>query len=114
MSDAVDLGAIKQAQQRVWSEGDFAMVAGLVMMVSEELVEALDIVPGERVLDVACGSGNGALAAARRCGATRSASTSSPRCLSAGASGRRPSGSRSSSSRATPPTYRLAPPNSTS
>jgi ubiquinone/menaquinone biosynthesis C-methylase UbiE len=64
MSDAVDLDAIKQAQQRVWSEGDFAMVAGLVMMVSEELVEALDIVPGERVLDVACG--NAALAAARR------------------------------------------------
>ena len=66
MSDAADLEAIKQAQQRVWSEGDFAMVAGLVMMVSEELAEALDIVPGERVLDVACGSGNGALAAARR------------------------------------------------
>ena len=42
------------------------MVAGLVMMVSERLVEALDIVPGERVLDVACGSGNAALAAARR------------------------------------------------
>lgn len=42
------------------------MVAGIVMMVSEELVEALDIVPGERVLDVACGSGNAALAAARR------------------------------------------------
>ena len=36
------------------------------MMVAEELAEALDIVPGERVLDVACGSGNGALAAARR------------------------------------------------
>jgi SAM-dependent methyltransferase len=66
MSDAVDLQAIKQAQQRTWSEGDFAMVAGLVMMVAEELVEDLDIVPGERVLDVACGSGNGALAAARR------------------------------------------------
>ena len=36
------------------------------MMVAEELAEALDIVPGERVLDVACGSGNGAIAAARR------------------------------------------------
>ena len=66
MSDAVDLEAVKQAQQRTWSEGDFAMVAGLVMMVAEELAEELDIVPGERVLDVACGSGNGALAAARR------------------------------------------------
>lgn len=66
MSESVDLGAVRQAQQKTWSEGDFAMVAGLVMMVSEELVEALAIVPGERVLDVACGSGNGALAAARR------------------------------------------------
>lgn len=66
MSDAVDLGAVRQAQQRTWSEGDFAMVAGMVEMVAEELVEALDIVPDERVLDVACGSGNGALAAARR------------------------------------------------
>ena len=66
MSDAVDIGAVRQAQQKTWSEGDFGMVAGLVMMVSEELVEALDIVPGEQVLDVACGSGNAALAAARR------------------------------------------------
>jgi SAM-dependent methyltransferase len=66
MNDSVDMGAIRNVQQKTWSEGDFSMVAGLVMMVAEELVEALDIVPGERVLDVACGSGNGALAAARR------------------------------------------------
>jgi ubiquinone/menaquinone biosynthesis C-methylase UbiE len=66
MSDSVDLNAVRDVQQKTWSEGDFAMVAGMVMMVSEELVEALDIVPGERVLDVACGSGNAALAAARR------------------------------------------------
>jgi SAM-dependent methyltransferase len=66
MSDSVDLGAIRDVQQKTWSEGDFAMVAGIVMMVAEELAESLDVVPGERVLDVACGSGNGALAAARR------------------------------------------------
>jgi ubiquinone/menaquinone biosynthesis C-methylase UbiE len=66
MNDAVDLQAVGQMQQKTWSEGDFAMVAGLVMMVAEELAEALDLVPGERVLDVACGSGNGAIAAARR------------------------------------------------
>ena len=62
----VDFGAITQVQQKTWSEGDFAMVAGLITMVAEELAESLDIVPGERVLDVACGSGNGAIAAARR------------------------------------------------
>jgi SAM-dependent methyltransferase len=66
MSETVDLGAVRQAQQKTWSEGDFSMVAGIVVMVAENLVEAMDIVPDERVLDVACGSGNGALAAARR------------------------------------------------
>ncbi len=66
MNEQLDLGAVKQAQQKTWSEGDFAMVAGIVQMVAEELSEALDIIPDERVLDVACGSGNGALAAARR------------------------------------------------
>ena len=66
MSDAVDMQALREAGQKTWSEGDFAIVAAVVMMVSEELVEALGIVPGERVLDVACGSGNAAIAAARR------------------------------------------------
>lgn len=66
MSDSIDLAAVRDMQQKTWSEGDFAMVAGIVMMVAEELSEALDLVPGERVLDVACGSGNGAIAAARR------------------------------------------------
>jgi ubiquinone/menaquinone biosynthesis C-methylase UbiE len=66
MTETVDLQAVKQVQQKVWSKGDFAMVAGTVMLVAEDLAEALDILPGDRVLDVACGSGNGALAAARR------------------------------------------------
>lgn len=66
MSDAPDLQAITQVQQQTWSKGDFAMVASLVYYVSESLAEALEIVPDERVLDVACGSGNGAIAAARR------------------------------------------------
>jgi SAM-dependent methyltransferase len=66
MNGAVDLQAVGQMQQKIWSEGDFAMVAGIVTMVAEELAEALDLMPGERVLDVACGSGNGAISAARR------------------------------------------------
>jgi SAM-dependent methyltransferase len=66
MNDTPDLKAATEAQQRTWSEGDFAMVANLVYHVAENLAEALEIVPDEQVLDVACGSGNGAIAAARR------------------------------------------------
>src|ERR1700754_334768 len=58
--------AVTASQQRTWSDGDFSMVASLVINPSENLVEALEILPDERVLDVACGSGNGAIAAARR------------------------------------------------
>jgi ubiquinone/menaquinone biosynthesis C-methylase UbiE len=66
MSEAPDLKAVTQIQQGIWSKGDFAMVAGIVFNASENLAEDLDIVPDERVLDVACGSGNGAISAARR------------------------------------------------
>jgi SAM-dependent methyltransferase len=66
MSDAPDLQAVTQIQQQIWSKGDFAMVANLVYYPAESLAEALDLVPGERVLDVASGSGNAAIAAARR------------------------------------------------
>jgi SAM-dependent methyltransferase len=66
VNDKPDFQAATQVQQATWAKGDFAMVANLVVLVSERLAEALQIVPGDRVLDVACGSGNGALAAARR------------------------------------------------
>jgi ubiquinone/menaquinone biosynthesis C-methylase UbiE len=63
---AVDLEAVKQVQQRIWSEGDFSMVAGVINIVGETLCEAAEILPDERVLDVACGSGNTTIPAARR------------------------------------------------
>jgi ubiquinone/menaquinone biosynthesis C-methylase UbiE len=66
MNETPDFAAVTQVQQQTWSKGDFAMVANIVYNASENLAEALDIVPDERVLDVACGSGNGAIAAARR------------------------------------------------
>ena len=66
MDDGPDLQAVTQIQQQIWSKGDFAMVAGIVFNAAENLAEALEILPDERVLDVACGSGNGALSAARR------------------------------------------------
>jgi len=66
MSESPDLKAVTRMQQQAWSEGDFAMVASLVFNAAETLAEALEILPDERVLDVACGSGNGAIAVARR------------------------------------------------
>lgn len=32
---AVDLEAVKQVQQKIWSTGDFSMVAGTVSIVGE-------------------------------------------------------------------------------
>ncbi|MBA2489452.1 MAG: methyltransferase domain-containing protein [Chloroflexi bacterium] len=61
-----DLAAIKQRQQATWASGDYHMIGTQIQIVSELLIEELDVHSTERVLDVATGSGNAALAAARR------------------------------------------------
>ena len=61
-----DLTAIKQRQQATWSSGNYHMIGTQILIVSELLIEALDVHSTERLLDVATGSGNAALAAARR------------------------------------------------
>ena len=66
MADEINLEMIKKVQQFMWSEGDFSALATGLVIVGEMLCEAADVMPGERVLDVACGSGTAALAAARR------------------------------------------------
>jgi len=60
-----DLEAVKQRQQATWASGDYSAVATLVVPVAEHLVDLADLQAGSRVLDVATGSGNAALAAAR-------------------------------------------------
>ncbi|HEY4078242.1 MAG TPA: class I SAM-dependent methyltransferase [Rhizomicrobium sp.] len=60
------LGPLKPRQQAAWASGDFAVVGTTLQIVGEELCEALDLRAGQRVLDVAAGNGNAALAAARR------------------------------------------------
>ncbi|MEA2371659.1 MAG: hypothetical protein QOH12_2053 [Solirubrobacteraceae bacterium] len=62
----ISLEMVKKAQQYMWSEGDFASLATGLVIVGEMLCETVDVLPGDRVLDVACGSGTAALAAARR------------------------------------------------
>jgi SAM-dependent methyltransferase len=61
-----DLGAVKARQQGAWSSGDYAVVGTTLQIIGEQLCEALDLRSGQRVLDVAAGNGNAALAAARR------------------------------------------------
>ncbi|HET9317255.1 MAG TPA: class I SAM-dependent methyltransferase [Vicinamibacteria bacterium] len=63
---APDFEAIKTRQQATWASGDFGHVGVRLQIVGETLCEAVDLLAGERVLDVAAGNGNASLAAARR------------------------------------------------
>jgi SAM-dependent methyltransferase len=60
-----DLQAVKHRQQATWASGDYAEIATLIVSVAERLVDAADLLAGSKVLDVATGSGNAAIAAAR-------------------------------------------------
>src|ERR671911_642690 len=66
VTQAPDFVSIKQRQQKMWSAGDFAEVATPLVIVGERLLESVDPSAGNLALDVACGSGTAALAAARR------------------------------------------------
>jgi ubiquinone/menaquinone biosynthesis C-methylase UbiE len=61
-----DFVAFKERQQQAWLTGDFGIIARSIVIVGELLCEAVEIRPGQQVLDVATGTGNTALAAARR------------------------------------------------
>lgn len=63
---SVDYAVVTGRQQQVWSLGDYGRVGSLLSWMGESLVRRLDVHAGERVLDVAAGNGNAALAAARR------------------------------------------------
>jgi SAM-dependent methyltransferase len=64
----MDIVTVKQRQQAAWASGDYAAVGSRLLLTAELLCESVDLRAGERVLDVACGNGNAALAAARRFG----------------------------------------------
>jgi SAM-dependent methyltransferase len=63
-----DLATVKGRQQKAWSSGDYGKVGVTLLIMAEQLAEAADLQPGHKVLDVASGNGNAALAAARRFG----------------------------------------------
>ncbi|RKN45358.1 class I SAM-dependent methyltransferase [Micromonospora endolithica] len=71
MTTSLTLDGIKAKQQKTWASGDYGAVAALIHPISEATVQAADLSAGSRVLDVATGTGNAAIAAARcRCEVT--------------------------------------------
>src|SRR6478736_6778783 len=62
----IDEETIKSRQRATWSSGDYSVIGTTLQITGEMLCEAVDVGAGERVLDVAAGNGNAALAAARR------------------------------------------------
>ncbi len=58
--------ATKERQRKAWSSGNYSKQGVHFVIIAELLCEAVDLRPGRRVLDVATGNGNTALAAARR------------------------------------------------
>lgn len=54
----------KERARAVWSAGDFDAIAQRIWEVGDHIVSRVDVQEGERVLDVACGTGNAAIPAA--------------------------------------------------
>lgn len=65
-NQAPDLNEIKGRQQQVWATGNYARIGNNIVIMAELLCEAVDPRAGQKVLDVATGSGNTAISAARR------------------------------------------------
>jgi cyclopropane fatty-acyl-phospholipid synthase-like methyltransferase len=60
------MGAIKERMHKVWTSGEYARIGNPLVLIGELLCEAADLRSGDKVLDVATGSGNTAISAARR------------------------------------------------
>ncbi|MFC7549599.1 class I SAM-dependent methyltransferase [Plantactinospora sp. GCM10030261] len=65
-TEIVDFEIIKDRQRLGWEAGDYPRVGNTLQLIAERLVVAAGVRAGQRVLDVACGQGNAAIAAARR------------------------------------------------
>jgi ubiquinone/menaquinone biosynthesis C-methylase UbiE len=61
-----DLEKLKAGMRKTWMAGDFGQIARYSARSAEQFVDRLNIQPGMRVLDVACGTGNLAIPAARK------------------------------------------------
>jgi len=60
-----DFAQLKSNMKASWVAGDFGKIANFTVKAAEEFIARTPIQPGTRVLDVACGTGNTAIPAAR-------------------------------------------------
>ena len=60
-----ELAALKTKLRATWIAGDFGQIARFYTDQADEFIQRLELKPGMTVLDVACGTGNLALPAAR-------------------------------------------------
>jgi len=65
MTATAEIQALKEAHRKTWASGNYARVAELVTDVGERIVERAGVKPGSEVLDVAAGTGNASIPAAR-------------------------------------------------
>ncbi len=63
---APDINALKARMRESWMAGDFGVIARYAEAAEEEFIDHLQLKPGTRVLDVACGTGNTAIPAAKK------------------------------------------------
>jgi SAM-dependent methyltransferase len=84
MSSAVPNPELKARHRAMWASGDYpSMVETFLLPLGPRLVDACAIAPGMDVLDVAAGTGNASIPAARR-GANVTACDLTPELLEAG------------------------------
>jgi len=84
LSSTITDAELKARHRAMWASGDYpSMVETFLLPLGPRLVEACGIGPGMRVLDVAAGTGNASLPAART-GADVTASDLTPELLEAG------------------------------
>jgi ubiquinone/menaquinone biosynthesis C-methylase UbiE len=76
----MDVAAFKEGQKTVWSLGEFADIAFMIRSASDTVIEKAGVSSGDKLLDVACGTGNLAIPAAQR-GANVTAMDITPKLL---------------------------------